>query len=474
MAKKKIPISDEALKAELLLEVNGRLAELNASHRELVNNSHALRNLLVGLGNSDTAKKFDLQMQFNAAQEEQQKIEARIASERAMLAKVNLIGTKGTLNSGAQLGQEIAGGALKAQVSKKQMKALPATAFKNRQIDLFRDLLANSDRERDALSNAIDLWDNVPRYAMSRSKQDKLRLEGGFLPLAELNFQYKGNPYTAQIRPARIETKNKDGELTGKTAEFYPSAREELVEHALRKLATEQQLGFLDTDTCRSGVTFTLHQLRTELAERGHAMKYAELVESLDIMNLSNIRLIDKGTNLKDPSLMSQPYLPTLVKVNKQGLASDPAAKWLVQFHSALTESIEQLTYRQFNYQRLMNCQSQLSRWLISQLVLKYTYASVGNTFTMLFSTIKRDSGLLDNYSRPRAAIEALDEAFDELKREGVLMSVKKDARIVARGKIEDVNYELATSVKFAAEQKAANKRHSNHATTLESVDNSA
>ena len=355
-----------------------------------------------------------------------------------------------------------------------QIKTVPPTAFKNQQIDLFRNLLANTDKERDGLSNAIDLWDNVPRYAVTRDKQNKLRLEGGFLPLAELEFQYKGNPYTAQIRPARIELKNKDGELTVETAEFYPSAREELVEHALRKLATEQQLGFLDTTNARSGVTFTLRQLRTELSDHGHWLKYAELVESLDIMNLSNIRLIDKATNKKDPSLMSQPYLPNLIKVSKEGLASHPGAKWLVQFHSALTESIAQLTYRQFNYHRLMRCQSQLSRWLISQLVLKYTYAAPGNTFSMLYSTIQRDSGLLHNYKRTRDAVDALDEAFEELKREGVLMSVKKDARTGVRGKIEDVNYTLATSVKFASEQRASNKRQSTNSATLGIVGNSA
>ena len=362
----------------------------------------------------------------------------------------------------------------KATKSPKKMKSVPPAAFKNQQIDLFRDLLANTDKEREGLSNAIDLWDNVPRYALSRGKQDKSRLEGGFLPLAELNFQYKGNPYTAQIRPARIELKNKRGELTGETAEFYPSTREELVEHALRKLATEQQFGFLDTDNSRSGVTFTLHQLRTELADRGRWMKYAEIVESLDIMNLSNIRLIDKGTDKKDPSLMSQPYLPTLIKVSKEGLASDPGAKWLVQFHSALTQSIAQLTYRQFNYHRLMSCQSQISRWLISQLVLKYTYAAPGNTFSMLYSTIQRDSGLLNNYKRIRDAVDALDEAFEELKREGVLMTIKKDAKTGARGKIEDVNYTLATSVKFASEQRASNKRQSTSSAVLGIVDNSA
>jgi hypothetical protein len=364
---------------------------------------------------------------------------------------------------------------VKAKISAltKKARSVPAAAFKNKQIDLFQDFLANTVQERNALSNAIDLWDSVPRYSLSRPKQEKLRLEGGFLPLAEVDFQYRGQHYTAQIRPARIEIKDKEGDPTGQTIEFYPSAREELVEHALRKLATEQQAGFLDATDSRSGVMFTLYQLRGELAARGHAMKYVDLVESLDIMNMSVIRLIDNGTNKKDPSLVSQTYLPTLVKVNKEGLASDPNAKWLVQFHSSLTESITQSTYRQFNYQRLMSCQSQLSRWLISQLVLKYTFAAPGNTFRMLYSTIKRDSGLLENYSRPRASVDALDEAFEELKREGVLMRVKKDATTGARGKIEDVSYTLATSVKFASEQRAANKRQSTDSAALGLVDNS-
>lgn len=359
----------------------------------------------------------------------------------------------------------------KAKVKKppKIMKALPAGAHQNQQIDLFKNFLTNTAQERNNLSNAIDLWDSVPRYSISRARQVELRVEGGFLPIAELEFQYKGRPFTAEIHPALIKTKDKDGSAT---LAFYPSGREELVEHALRKLATGQQSGFLDADNFRSGVTFTLHQLRTELELRGHSMRYDELMESLDVMSLSNIRLIDKGPNEKDPSFISQPYLPTLIKVTKEGRAADPEAKWLVQFHSALTVSITQITYRQFNYQRLMNCQSQLTRWLISQLVLKYTFAALGNTFVMLYSTIRRDSRLLDNYKRTRDAISALDEAIAELKSEGLLMSFVKETRLGLRGKIEDVTYTLSPTAKFAGEQKVSNKRLGNNNGTLSKIVN--
>jgi hypothetical protein len=356
--------------------------------------------------------------------------------------------------------------------SPKKLKVVPPAAFINQQIDLFRDFLANTDDERSALSNAIDLWDSVPRYSISREKQKEMRVQGGFLPIVNLDFQYKGQSYMAEIRPALIKTKDKEGKTA--TIAFYPSGREELIEHALRKLAAEQQTGFFEGGKdFRSGVAFTLHQLRMELESMGHSMRYDELMEGLDVLNLSNIRLIDKSQNEEDPSFVSQSYFPALAKVTKAGRANDPQAKWLVQFHSALTASIAQLTYRQFNYQRLMSCQSQLSRWLLSQLVLKYTFASPGNTFKMLYSTIQRDSGLLDNYKRTRDAIDALDKAFEELKREGVFMHIKKEATTGARGKILDVLYTLAASVKFSSEQKAANKRQSSGLETLAIVDNS-
>ena len=138
------------------------------------------------------------------------------------------------------------------------VKAIPASAFKSQQIDLFQAFLVNTDAQRDALSNAIELWDSIPRYSISRAKQDELRTQDGMLPIRRLDFQHRGKAYIAQIRPARIEVLDEDNSPTGQTIEYYPSAREELIEHALRKLATEQNSGFWDDAGYRSGVTFSL------------------------------------------------------------------------------------------------------------------------------------------------------------------------------------------------------------------------
>lgn len=344
---------------------------------------------------------------------------------------------------------------------RRALKPVSQDAFANQQLDLFQGFLANTVEERNALSNAIDLWDNIPRYTIPRKKQEEIRMAGGFLPLRKVDFQYRGKSYTAQIRPARLEVNDKDGRPTGTTIEYYPSAREELIEHALRKLAVEQYAGFFDRPDFRSGVTFTLYRLRQELASQGHAMTYEGLCEGLEVLHYAFLAVIDGTSDLDDPSMISQPYLPALVKINRTGRTFDPDAKWLVQFHGLVTDSINRITYRQFNYQRLMRCSTQLARWLISQLVLKYTQAATTNNFQMRFSTIKRDSGLLNGYKRQRDALAALDDAWAEVKDLGVLSLVSRKDERGTRAKVEEVVYTLIPSRQFSSEQKAANRRQS-------------
>ncbi|WP_085216822.1 hypothetical protein [Methylomagnum ishizawai] len=80
----------------------------------------------------------------------------------------------------------------------------------------------------------------------------------------------------------------------------------------------------------------------------------------------------------------------------------------------------------------------------------------------MRYSTIRRDSALLDGYGQQRQAVAAVDAAFAELKASGVLMLVKKNEIRSARGRIEDVVYTLSASMEFVGEMKTANKRHKN------------
>jgi hypothetical protein len=334
----------------------------------------------------------------------------------------------------------------------KPVKVLPDKAFASRQLSLFQDFLANTDDKREALSNAVDLWDSVPRYSISRSSMNNLRTADGFLAVATLSFNYRGKALSAKIYPAQIEGKD------GKYVSYYPSAREELIEHALRKISAVQNAGFYDEASYRSGARFSLYQLRKELEQQGHSLRYDELIEGLDILSLSAIEIVAINDD-DDEAFARSGYLAALTGVKRKNYEANREARWVTQFHPLVTQSIDQVTYRQFNYQRLMSCNTQLARWLISQLVLKYTQAATLNSFEIRYSTIKRDSGLLNGYGRERDAVEALDSAWNELKTLEVLSLVKKAEQRGARQKIEEVVYTLHPTPHFSTEQKAANRR---------------
>jgi len=92
-------------------------------------------------------------------------------------------------------------------------------------------------------------------------------------------------------------------------------------------------------------------------------------------------------------------------------------------------------------------------------LALKYTFAGLTEPFEIRFSTIKRDSGLLEGYSRERKAIETVTEALDELKKNSVLGHIKREDIRGVRGKILDVVFTLIPSMDFIRDTKAGNKR---------------
>jgi hypothetical protein len=325
--------------------------------------------------------------------------------------------------------------------------------FENRQLSLFQNFLCNTEADRDHLSNAIDLWDNVPRYSVSRKAMDEARIDGLFLKKHQAEFQYKRRTFTRTLTPALVQ------DLDGVDRYYYASANEELIEDALRKIATDQQSGYFDKPNYRSGVVFTLYMLRQELRRRGHTRSYQEIVLGLNIMSGSLVEITERDEQGREQILIRSTYLPLLAAVSRGRLREDPKAKWMVQFHPLVTSSIDQVTYRQFNYHLMMSHSTQLARWLHKQLALKYTFASLADSFEMRYSTVKRDSGLLENYTRSRAAIDALHQAFSELQEHNVLLGFARENIIGPRGKLLDAVFTLTASMDFIRDTKAGSKR---------------
>lgn len=348
----------------------------------------------------------------------------------------------------------------------KPVKPPKKSDFTGTQLDLFQSFLCNNDKEQDCLSNTFDLWDSVPRYSVSRQAMDKMRKTDTFPQLLNIPFNYRGRELKAVIRPAWMENG------TEKPIGYYPSANEELVEDALRKIASEHNKGFFDKTKQRGGVAFTLYMLSEELKKRGHTRSDQEIVLSLRILAYSSIEIIT--TDKQDGEAFGiSSYFSGLSAVSRKKIADDPEAKWLVQFHPLVAQAIDSITYRQFNYAKMMSHSSQLTRWLHKLLSLKFIYASLSTSFDIRYSTIKRDSALLEGYNRERNAVIKLNEALEELKASGMLMKIEKKEIVGKRGKLEDIVYTLTASMSFISEMKSANKRQTINIEASKNVDNS-
>lgn len=346
-----------------------------------------------------------------------------------------------------------------APKKEKKFKAPATDAYNSRQIDMFQTFLLSSEDRREEMSNAIPLWDCLPLYSVSRQSATKMQKEGTFPKLLTRNSVFEGSQVKINIQPARLL---EDGIVN----EYYPGSNEELIEAVLRKIATQQNHGYHDNE--RSGVSFSIHGIGKELKKQGHSRSYQEIEKSLNILARSSIEIIleKDGTKVVD----SCNYFSRLSSVSKAKLKEDPDAKWYVEFHPLITRAIRAMDYRQFNYALMMSHDTQLSRWLHKYLVAKFTFASMGKKFEIRFSTISRDSGLLDGFGSRRKAMQYVRNSLTELVSRGILaptvMLVNGKEELIPFeeskmfgqfGKVEDVVYTVYASAQFSIECKKAN-----------------
>lgn len=325
-------------------------------------------------------------------------------------------------------------------------------SFSTEEIKKFQYILANNDHDKQELSNVLDSWSLAPIYCVSRKEQTKRRDSNGVLQPISRTYTYQKKEHTLTIYPAQILQEER-------ATYFYPSAREELIEEALRKIALEQHCGFFNTgmpDQKISGVMFSIYMIRKELKARKHTLSFQQIMESLEILSGC---IIDVRSN-DGSKLFRSPILPQLVGVSAKRLSEDPKAKWVAYFNQLMTDSIANIEYRQFNYQTYMSLKTQLSRWIYKRLSIKYTYASMFDTYSIMHSTIKNESGLLDNYARSRDEFKKVSKAIDELKSHQVLRDCKIDnSDMSARGKLLNSKYIMLPTESFIKAMKASNKK---------------
>ena len=272
------------------------------------------------------------------------------------------------------------------------MRRPPKASIKSVQYDLFASFLTN---DADAVSNALELWDGIPKYFLNGRQQEKLRGADGLARSYQWEYSYQGKPCMVRIQPALITQED------GRDKAFFPSVTEELVEEALKKIFTDQQHGYHDASNAESWVRFTLGMIYRELKARGRTRSIREIKRAVEVLNRCILTLYQEGIEA-----YSGPILSDLITVNRDKYLADADSQHAARLPVFLSVGINGLKYRQFNYARLMDCDEQLTRWLYKRFIHRYRHASTIDTYHFTFLDVKQGSGLLqqgrDNDNRKK------------------------------------------------------------------------
>ena len=322
-------------------------------------------------------------------------------------------------------------------------KKPPEYTTQNVQFELFTQFLTNNE---EGVSNTVELWERIPKFFFTAAKVKKLRNSDGSAKPYTLNFSYKNVPCKVEIHPALIASG--DNDFTA----CFPGVTEELVEEVIKKIFANQSHGIHDPVKNESWVKFSLAMIHKELKKNGRERNLSEIKKAIDIMSKTLIVLYQndeekwRGTILQD-----------LMTVDRKKYLENSSAQHAARLPVFITNAVNKLEYRQFNYERYMLCDEQLARWIYKQLINRFVQAEVMMPYKLLFSNIKRDSGYLqqstDNNNRKKVI-----HAFKELCENNIIDSYEIKEKKAGR-KIIDVTYIIYPTESFSKEQRAANKR---------------
>ncbi|MGH1472647.1 MAG: hypothetical protein ACRBCS_15810 [Cellvibrionaceae bacterium] len=322
-------------------------------------------------------------------------------------------------------------------------KTMPSgVRTKSLQFELFQTFVTNDDAE---VSNAIELWEGIPKYFFTPQKMESLRTPKGHADPYKWDFNYNNLPCTVKIQPALLEQED------GSYKAFFPGVTEELVEEALKKVFISKGLHF--PNESESWVRFSLNMIKRELRDCGRSRDISKIKTAIEIMSKCIITLYKENKEVWTGSILQD-----LTTVGREDyLVNTTDSYHIARLPLFVSQGLNNLQYRQYNHRHYLSCDEQLSRWLYKLMINRYKQANPENTYHFKFSTVSRDSGLLQQANDRRNRTK-LNSALEELKEKDVLREFTeryhKEGRMIV-----DVVYTVWPSDTFISEQKSAFKR---------------
>lgn len=328
---------------------------------------------------------------------------------------------------------------------KKPNNKLPTEGARSDQLSLFSQFVTN---DKSKTSNTVEVWESIPKYFFTAKQVEELRSVDGLAKPYQWEYKYNDMAYTVKIQPALIEQED------GSYQAYFPSVTEELVEEALKKILTIQNQGVHNAERLETWVRFSLSMVQRELKARKRARDRNEIKHAIQVMNKCNVAVFKENKEV-----WSGAILQDLTTVGREEYRTDTNIQHIARLPLFISHSINHLEYRQFNYDRLMSCNEQLTRWIYKRLVNRFKQASYMTSYWLKYTDIKQASGLLQQ-ARETDNRKKVISALKELQKNKVVLSYEINTHKEGNTIVE-VIYTVSAAPEFIKEQKAANKRSS-------------
>lgn len=285
-------------------------------------------------------------------------------------------------------------------------------------------------------SQSVEKYDFLPKVYYGKGKSSKESL-----PVITRHFESNGQERILDIYPAQVKDHK-----TGETVYHYLGKREEIVEDVLRKLVVDGNGVYLDGQL---GLRFSVYQVRKELEKHNHTLSFGEVIESLRILAFTRFELRDSS---KKRGIVFSP----IDNFGYEG--EDDEMTTFIIFSKIVTEGINSLKFRLYDYERVMKYKNVIARQLHKRMSYYFTQASITNLYTIKLTTIIRDFGLTAQ-KRIQTNLIDVEKALEEMIEQDVILNYEVEKIWnEKKTKLIDVKLHLRPSSSFSNEAKKANK----------------
>lgn len=233
----------------------------------------------------------------------------------------------------------------------------------NAQLELFKI----EENDRTEYSNYIEFYQALPIWTYDKKKKygDPNR------PFKTEFVEIGQKQYTVEVSAGPLKQQD------GNAKYLFPGLREELIQDALLKLATTEQVYAQQSDKQEVGSYFSMKLLQRMLKETGHSYDVSELKEGINVLGACSLEvsykteqgkkcIVDSGKGY----LFTAVYTRTVMEGNVvKGMECQ------VRFHPLITKGIRDKTFRQYDYVACMEYSKPLTRWIHKHLTRQYRFA---------------------------------------------------------------------------------------------------